>query len=117
MTDEPREWLIYDGRSDLFWRAHSRGYGTLADAGLYPETEAKRIGANPDPNRHDRAHHITKYAEQLRAMQRTLSVLIAALDQAEARQVPAPAPAPPPAPSTTAGDPPRPSPGPCSSGS
>ncbi len=38
----PRNWLIYDGRSECYWGPDRGGYWkSLASAGLYTEAEAK----------------------------------------------------------------------------
>lgn len=77
-----REWLIYEARSGTFWGPDRGGYFGLWGAGLYTEAEAKRIAANPDPARQDRAHHISEYCDQIANMRGAFERLSAALDPA-----------------------------------
>lgn len=85
---EPREWLIVDGRTDQFWGPDSGGYFGLWGAGLYTETEAKRIAGNKCETRRDRAHHITEYRDQIANMRGAFERLSSALAAADSRRVP-----------------------------
>ncbi len=50
---EPRNWLIYDGRSECYWGPNRGGYfKSIASAGLYTEVEARE--AEDFAKRYDR---------------------------------------------------------------
>lgn len=78
MPDERKDWLIFEGRSGLFWRENRCGYGDLSQAGLYTKAEAKLLAK--DPSRQDRAHHVSEYRARITEMEANGRRLRAALD-------------------------------------
>lgn len=83
---EPAEWVVFDARSGLFWGPDETGYAGLWGAGLYTESHARRIASNPD--RQDRAHHITEYRDQIANMCGAFERLSARLKAAQKRRRP-----------------------------
>lgn len=83
LSDERREWLIYNGNNGQFWGPDSGGYFGLWGAGLYTEAEAKRITSNKCPTRRDRMHHISEYRDQIANMRGAFERLSAALPPAD----------------------------------
>lgn len=81
MANERAEWLIYNGSNGQFWGPNSGGYGGLWFAGLYTESEARRLASNKD--RRDRAHHISEYRDQIANMRGAFERLNAALELAD----------------------------------
>lgn len=65
-SSERREWLIWNADYHQFWGPNSGGYFGLWGAGLYTESEARRLSSNRD--RRDQAHHITEYRDQISNM-------------------------------------------------
>jgi len=70
------KFLIFDGRSGLYWKAHSQGYGRLWQAGVYSRAVAEQIASNRDPHRDDRAVPLADRREELEAIQCGINKLL-----------------------------------------
>jgi hypothetical protein len=78
MTDAPRNWVIFEHRSELYWRENACGYGRLEDAGLFTEAEAKRYARDPD--RRDEAMPLSSLAKVIITKRDQIARLVEALN-------------------------------------
>ena len=64
-----KPYVIWDTRSELYWRPNGCGYTkNLWEAGVYEEKKALHIGNNKDPNRHDKAIPLEDKEDEINAI-------------------------------------------------
>lgn len=81
---EPTDWLIWDEKSQLWWRENERGYtADFLQAGLYTRTRAMEIQRNAEASvgrsRQERAVPLAAHRERIEAMAQQIERLRAAL--------------------------------------
>lgn len=77
MSEQPKNWVIYNSHYGTFWGPNSGGYFGLWGAGLYTEAEAKRLARNKD--RADHAHPLADHRDEILHMKGAFERLTAAL--------------------------------------
>jgi hypothetical protein len=78
-VSQRKEWLIFNASNGQFWGPDSGGYFGLWGAGLYRESDARRLASDKDRN--DQVHHIREYKDQIANMRGAFERLSAALAQ------------------------------------